>query len=223
MFKFKGISSIDMEVVIEEEELFIAKAEQRYDITEIDGRNGAIFEPLGYSYINRPIYVQCLNTSKIDLILAWLDGEGEFEYKGRKTIARFYSSLEPQRSACIRIIDTTFIRNPFWNKINDDFIEIKDLAYNAGNIYSEPIIRLEKIDSENVDISVGNIRFQYDFNNEEYVEIDCENKNVLYEGLNRNRQIKMGYDFPILSPGENNVVVHSGNVVIKIKKKDRWL
>ena len=126
MFKFKGISSEEMQVVIEEEEHFIARAAQRYEMTEIEGRDGAEFDTLGYSVVERPIYVQCLNIDKIDDILAWLDGEGEFEYKGRKTIARFYSQLEPQRSACIRIIDASFIRDPFWTKANDEFEIVKD-------------------------------------------------------------------------------------------------
>lgn len=126
MFKFKGISSNDMQVIIEEEEHFIARASQRYEMTEIEGRDGAIFDTLGYSVVERPIYVQCLNIDKIDDILSWLNGEGEFEYKGRKTIARFYSQLEPQRSACIRIIDTTFIRDPFWSKSDDEFEIVKN-------------------------------------------------------------------------------------------------
>lgn len=125
MFKFKGISSTDMQVVIEEEEEFIARAARRYEVIEIEGRDGAIFNELGYSYVERPIYVQCLNPNKIDDILAWLDGEGEFEYKGRKTTARFYSQLEPQRETVIRIIDTTFIRDPFWLKLEDEFVEVK--------------------------------------------------------------------------------------------------
>lgn len=126
MFKFKGISSTDMQVVIEEEEHFIARAAKRYETIEIEGRDGAIFNELGYSYVERPIYVQCLNTNKIDEILAWLDGEGEFEYKGRKTTARFYTILEPKREACIKIIDTTFIRDPFWNKANEEYQTVKE-------------------------------------------------------------------------------------------------
>jgi len=126
MFKFKGISSTDMQVIVEEEEHFIARAAKRYEMTEIEGRDGAIFNELGYSIVERPIYVQCLNIDKIDDILAWLDGEGEFEYKGRKTIARFYSELEPKRTACIRIIDTTFIRDPFWTKANEEYTMVKN-------------------------------------------------------------------------------------------------
>lgn len=133
MFKFKGISSTDMQVIIEEEEHFIARAAQRYETIEIEGRNGAIFNELGYSYVERPIYVQCLNINKIDQILAWLNGEGEFEYKGRKTIARFYSQLDPQRDSCIRIIDTNFIRDPFWNKATEEYQTIKESKIKNSN------------------------------------------------------------------------------------------
>lgn len=223
MFKFKGISSEDMQVVIEEEEHFIARASQRYEMTEIEGRDGAIFDALGYSVVERPIYVQCLNIEKIDDILSWLNGEGEFEYKGRKTIARFYSQLEPQRISCIRIIDTNFIRNPFWYKIDDDYIEITDNIINEGNIESRPILRLEKTNSDEVDITINDIRFKYNFNDDTYVEIDCEEKLVKYEELNRNRQIEIGYEFPKLNVGDNIIILNSGECIIKVKRKDRWL
>lgn len=223
MFKFKGISSVDMQVIIEEEEHFLAKASQRYEATEIEGRDGALFDELGYSCVERPIYVQCLNIDKIDDILSWLNGVGKLEYRGRSTIARFYSEEEPQRNACIKIIDTTFIRDPFWYKANDDYIEITNSVKNEGSVESRPIIRLEKKGNNNVDITVNSVRFLYNFNGEPYVEIDCENKTVLYEGLNRFKQIEIGYDFPKLKLGDNVVSLNSGDCTIKIKRKDRWL
>lgn len=222
MFKFKGISSEEMQVVVEEEEHFIARAAQRHEIIEIEGRDGALFEEQGYSYVERPIYVQCLNINKIDDILVWLDGEGEFEYKGRTTIARFYSQLEPQRSACIRIIDTTFIRDPFWHKANEEYIEVTDNIINEGNIKSRPILRLEKNADDEVEITINDVRFKYNFGEETYVEIDCENKTIKYEGLNRNRQIKIGYEFPKLNVGNNSIIFNSGTCIIKVKRKDRW-
>lgn len=224
MFKFKGISSEDMQVVIEEEEHFLARAAQRYEVTEIEGRDGAIFDTLGYSYVDRPIYVQCLNIDKIDDILSWLNGEGEFEYKDRITTARFYSQLEPQRQACIRIIDTTFIRNPFWYKKNDDYIEVFDNIRNDGNIESRPIIRLEKGTTEKVDVTINDIRFAYTFEvNDTYVEIDCQEKETKYEGMNRNRNLDIGFEFPKLNIGNNTLTINSGDCTIKVKRKDRWL
>lgn len=223
MFKFKGVSSTEMQVVIEEEEHFIARAAQRYETIEIEGKDGAIFNEIGYAVVERPIFVQCMNIRKIDDILAWLSGEGEFEYNGRKTVARFYSELEPKRAATIRTIDTTFIRNPFWYKAIDEYKTVTTVIENDGNIASRPIIRLEKNTNDSADLTIGGVHFVYNFTTEPYVEIDCEEKTVIYNGLNRNRQIKIGYDFPKLGIGKNTITVHSGDAIIKIKRKDRWL
>lgn len=222
MFKFKGISSQDMQVVVEEEEHFIARAAQRYEVTEIEGKDGAIFNELGYSYVERPILVQCLNVEKVDDIMAWLNGEGEFEYKGKVTTARFYSQLEPQRVACIKIIDTMFIRDPFWYKSNDEYVEISDYVENVGNIVSRPIIKLTKTTSNSVDININEVRFVYNFL-DDFVEIDCETKSVKYNGLNRSRKIEIGYEFPKLEVGRNLIIKNSGNCKIEVKRKDRWL
>ena len=222
MFRFKGISSSEMSVIIAEEESFKAKASQRYETIEVEGRDGAEFIPLGYSYVERPIYVQCLDISKIDDILAWLDGEGNFEYQGRVTKASFFSRLEPQRKAGIRIIDTTFIRHPFWYKINDCYVDVSDSVINEGNRESKPIIKLEKTTSDSVDITINGCRFVYNFT-DDYVEIDCKEKIAEYEGLNRDRQLVIGYEFPILVPGENSVTINSGACNIKFKRKDCWL
>lgn len=224
MFKFKGISSTDMQVIVEEEEQFLAKAAQRYEVTEIEGKDDAIFDELGYSFVERPIYIQCLNSKKLDDILAWLDGEGELEYKGRKTKARFYTELEPERIAGIKIIDTNFIRAPFWVKADDDYIGVTNNIKNVGNKPSRPVIKIEKGTSNSIELTLGGVRFKYTFSeNDTYVEIDCEEKTVVYEGLNRNRNLEIGYEFPKLEVGDNSIVIHSGSATVKIKRKDRWL
>ena len=152
MFKFKGISSNDMQVIVEEEEEFIARAAHKYEQIDVDGRDGAEFNELGYSVVERPIRVQCLNVDKVDEILAWLNGEGEFEYKGRKTIARFYSELEPKRSSWIRIIDTTFIRDPFWYKANEEYLLVKDDK--KKNVSGESI-HIEESSDARCDLEIG--------------------------------------------------------------------
>lgn len=223
MFVFKGISNIDMDVVIEEEEQFLGKASQRYSQTDIEGYNGAYFEEQGYSVIERPIKVQVLNNDKLDKIFQWLDGAGILEYKGRITTARFYTDLDPVRNACIKIIDTNFIRDPFWLKKRDDYIAVKDLVINEGTVYSEPIIRFEKQQSDKIDITINDVRFVYNFKGESYGEIDCKEGIATYDNLNRNRQLEIGYKFPKLEPGENKIIVHTGDAIVKIRRKDRWL
>lgn len=223
MFIFNNISSTDMEVIIEEEEHFLGKASQRYVRSEIEGRNGALFDEQGYTVIERPMKVQILNLDKLDKILGWLNGVGILEYKGRITKARFYNEIDPIRTANIKIADVTFIRDPFWNKKRDDFIEVTNIILNEGNIYAEPIIKLKRNKLDKIDITINDVRFIYNFNNEEYVNIDCEEQIVEYEKNNRNRQIEIGYKFPTIKPGENKIIVHSGDARIFIKRKDRWL
>lgn len=224
MFVFKGISSKDMEVIVEEEKHFIAKASQRYNQIDIEGRNGAEFEELGYSTINRPIKVQILNSEKIDKILVWLDGVGDFIYNNRKTMARFYNEVEPIRTATILVAEFSFIRNPFWNKAKEDFIVANDgIIYNDGTIYSEPIVKLDRDQDAFVDFSINDVRYKYNFNEDDYVLINSEEKLVQYEGFNRNRQIEMGYIFPKLYPGENKIIINSGSAKISFLRKDRWL
>lgn len=223
MFIFNNISSTDMEVIIEEEEHFLGKASQRYERSEIEGRNGALFDEQGYTVIERPMKVQILNLDKLDKILGWLNGVGILEYKGRITKARFYNEIAPIRTANIKIADVTFIRDPFWNKKRDDFIEVTNIILNEGNIYAEPIIKLKRNTLDKIDITINDVRFIYNFNNEEYVNIDCEEQIVEYEKNNRNRQIEIGYKFPTIKPGENKIIVHSGDARIFIKRKDRWL
>lgn len=45
----------------------------------------------------------------------------------------------------------------------------------------------------------------------------------MYEGLNRSRNLEIGYKFPRLDVGENKIVIHNGDPTVKIKRKDRWL
>jgi len=226
MFKFKGISSKDMKIIVEEEEHFIAKAPQRIDVIEIEGRDGAIFNELGYSVIERPIKVQFLTGANIDKVLAWLNGEGILEYKNKITKARFYSLIEPIRTTIIKVASFNFIRDPFWykNEYDDTFLTVTDTVTNEGNIEARPIIRLEKGEDERVDLTIGGVRFTYNFpKTETYVEIDCEEMTATYENLLRNRQLLIGYEFPLLPVGKSKVTVNSGDATIKVKRKDRWL
>lgn len=109
-------------------------------------------------------------------------------------------------------------------KLSLDYFTVTDETINnEGNIQSRPILRLEKTVSEAVELTINDIRFKYNFNNDEYVEIDCEEKTVEYEGLNRNRSIEIGYDFPKLKIGNNDIKIHDGDCKIKILRKDRWL
>lgn len=222
MFKFKGISSKDMRVIPEEEDVFLTRASKKYDSTDVQGRNGNIYNDNGYSDVEKSISLQILDFSKKDAIFDWLNGSGILEYDGKITKAYFFSEIEPQRLASIKKADVMFIRSPFWTK-NDDYKIVSDKIINHGNVFSSPKIKIEKGENDVVDITVANVRFKYTFNDEDYVELDCEEYLASYNELNRNRNLEIGFEFPKIFPGENLIVVHEGDPVIKIKNEDRWL
>lgn len=223
MFKFNGISSDEMMVIVEEEDLILGRAKQRFETLEIEGRDGSIYDDLGFSDIERTIKLQLLDNTKKDNIFSWLIGIGVLEYKNRVTTVRFNSELIAERMASINIIDCNFIRSPFWYRKDDEFIIVTNNVKNEGNIYSKPIIRLEKNIQNTIDVEIGGVRFIYNFDEDNYVEIDCDNKNALMDDLLRNRQLKIGYDFPKLDIDDNRIIIYSGDATIKIKRKDRWL
>lgn len=224
MFKFKGISSNEMKVIVEEEDNLIAKASLKYEQIDVDGMNGSIYNELGYSDVERSLKIYVMDISKIDDILSWLNGEGILEYKNRISKAFFYSTIEPQRASSIKTIDFSFIRSPFWYDVNDQFVTVSDEnIYNYGNVYSMPIIKLEKNTSDSVDITVNDVRFIYNFDEDNKVEIDCEEMNATCDGILKNRNLEIDFEFPILKPGNNKILINSGDATIKIKRKDRWL
>ena len=220
MFKFKGISNEAFKVIPVEENFF-SKAAILYESVEIEGKDGADYYELGYQPIEKDLELQMLDTSLIDEIMAWLNGSGMLEYEGRVTNARFYSSYDVDRFVTLKKANVSYIRDPFWTPAIDVYEVVTTNAYNTGNIYSFPMIKLTGTGT--VDITVNNVRLTYTFNGEPYVEIDCESGKEKYNGLSRSRQLSIGMDYPKLNPGVNIVTLHSGTCTIEMKRKDRWL
>lgn len=222
MFKFKGISNEAMKVIPLEEDFFI-RAAKKYSEIGINGRDGSLYEELGYSNVVSSMELQILNMVRKDEILDWLHDIGEFEYDGRVTKMRFYDEMQIVRNGAVYTTTANYIRSPFWYSANDQYIDVEDNIDNLGNVYSEPTLYLKGNKNSKVDITVGNVRFLYTFDSDEYVEIDCEEKTEIANGFSKSKNLEIGFEYPRLQPKTNKVIVHSGNVEIKVKRKDRWL
>lgn len=223
MFKFNDKSTDDFSIIAEEELNLLKKASQRYNIIEVPGKNGSEYEPQGYSDVEIPLKLQLLDISKLSEIYSWLNGEGVLEYNNKKAKAQIYVEQNPVRFGRIYTIDITIIREPFWYLIKDEYVTIADSVENEGNISSSPIIRLEKITDQKVDITINGVRFKYNFENDTYAEFDCESCDVTMNNLNRNKNIEIDFIIPSLDPGKNIVIKNVGDCIIKMKRKDRFL
>lgn len=223
MFKFKGISSEKMKVICEEEKNLLAKA----SLTTSDSQfidSSLNYSILGYNVVEGSLKI-FFREINLDEIKKWLSGVGALEYNDRLTKIAFldgYNIVRMPAGYCSA--DVNFVRSPFWYKAQDEYMIVESEIINEGNVSSEPIIRLEKENTDSLDISINDVRFVYTFpDDENYVEIDCENCNAMYETFYRNMNLEITYDFPKLHPGINVITVNSGNCIVKIKRKDVWL
>lgn len=224
MFKFKDISSDSMKVICEEETNLLKKAAMMVE-SSYEGENVNLdYSIQGYNNVDGSLMLYIRDKNRLDDIKAWLNGKGILEYNNRITTIAFFDILEPIRTATIYTTTINFIRAPFWYKKDDDFEEVNGTIINEGNVYSWPIIRLEKKQYNKVELTINNVRFAYNFSeNESYVEIDCMNAKATYDNLLRNSNLEIGYEFPIINPGKNYVGINLGDATIKVKRKDCWL
>jgi hypothetical protein len=222
MWKFNGLSSNDMGVIASELD-FTAKAPQRVDRVIVDGKNESQFVPLGYSEVDIDIFLQLVDVAKENEVYSWLNGEGILEFNGKVSKAYFYDSFQFKRDASIKTSRVRLLRSPFWHKAIDEFTNVTTSVINVGTIPSQPLIRFEKNTSSTFDVTIGGVRFNYDFADDTSVEIDCATGEVKFDSLYRFNQIDIGYDLPILAIGSSVVSIHSGDPIVKIKRKDRWL
>lgn len=224
MFRFKEKSSESMNCVVEEEINLLKRASKLVESNR-EGRNDSLdYTEYGYSPVDGSIDIFMLDISKRDEIFSWLCGNDYLEYNNRVSKCAFYEAIDLTRVASINKASFAFIRAPFWYKKDDDFVIVEDEIINCGNVEVEPIIRLEKNTSEKIDLSINDIRFTYIFpEDENYVEIDCQDGNARYEGLYRNENLFITFEFPLLTPGSNTIVKNLGDSTIKVKRKDCWL
>ncbi len=75
-FTFKGISASSLGVVLQTMPP-ITKAPMRYEKVNVDGRDGSVLIPKGYDSYPKPLYIGVKDVSRIDDIIAWLNGSGK--------------------------------------------------------------------------------------------------------------------------------------------------
>ncbi|MDE8038556.1 phage tail family protein [Erysipelothrix rhusiopathiae] len=220
MMKFNNLSEKELGILIEEPTKILGRAPLRFEQIEIEGKDGSERIPLGYSSLPISLEVQIINPSKTDRLLATLVEKIKVEYQGRYTFADIYDALNIERFVTMQRFTLSLEREPFWY-VDDRYTTN---STNLGTVFSRPLIRLTKVQSSDVEISINGIRLSYRFGDQEHeVIIDCNRKICTYKGLNRNRNLKIGWDFPILKSGNNEVRFHKGMCIVEFKRKDRWL
>lgn len=217
MFIFKGISSVDMKVFAKEEN-FLGHAPINYETIFVEGKDGQ--EIIQHNHLNfQSTLEDVVLMGNYDESLAWLSGKGELEYLGKITTVQFLDGYIIAKEN--QPFSIPFVREPFWFKKDDQYEYVSTNIVNTGNVAAKPLIKLTG--TGEVELRIAGVQFEYDFKNDDYVIIDCEDKNAYFEGLYRNKQLTIGYEFPILQVGENAVEIINGSCIVEVKRKDVWL
>ncbi len=216
-FTFKGKSSATLGVLMSDEWVY-AKAAQRYDTTEIDGRDGAILTPTGFSLVERDVDCTLLNRKRLNDVMAWLNGSGTLEFEGRYRKAYIYDEIDYTNLGVNRSsFSIPFIMEPFWYREDGYALyENGSSVENNGNYDAVPLLQITgKGDGT---VTLGGVTIQvYDLEESETLEIDC-----LEMSENLPARVGIGFEYPRLAPGKNEVKI-TGDLTLKVKRKDRWI
>lgn len=221
MFKIDGVSNIEIGAIPLEEN-FLSRAAVRYEEILIDGKNEPVINTLGYSSVVGQLQLQ-LTKKNLDLVYKLFTGKRRLEFQERITFIEFFDFIDIKREGRHKTLTINYRRYPFWSKIHDEYVLVKDTVFNDGNIYSKPIIKLVGTANSDVNITIAGIRFVYHFDEDNEVIIDCDSQEETFNGISKSKNIEIGFEYPILKVGANKVKTNSGNCEIYFKRKDAWL
>ena len=214
-FIFNGISSSSMGVVMNQKWIDDVP-EIRYEEIAIEGRDGSILVPLNYKTVSKEVACTLLNKNRHAEIQSWLRGKGKLVLGGRYRQAYIFNQLKFQKNGPFREDFTIpFLLDPFWYLDGDAYAAYTSTVNNDGNVDAAPLLKITGTGTSS--ITINGLVFAVTLEAADVLVMDCLDKSE-----NLPQKVSIGFDYPKLSPGANAIAV-SGNAVINIMRKDRWI
>ena len=233
-FIINGKSSNSIRGLIVSELAPIKKAQVRTLIETVDGRDGDIVTPLGYSAYDKPVKIGLSVNYDIDEIIDYLNSEGTIIFSNEPDkYYRFsvYNEIDFERLIRFKTASVVFHVQPYkFSTLEKELsFEISESPesisiYNAGNVYSRPTIYISAEGIVSVSLNGSEI-LEIDFGEDEQtIKIDSEDMNAYYsDNTLANRIVTGNYDNIKLIKGSNEIGL-TGNVSsITINKYSRWI
>lgn len=229
-FTFNGISSGDMGAVILKQPPFIAAARR---VTETHTYGKDYRTKRDYGAIPYIMYLDMAveDIKDIDRVKGWLQGKGFFtrsDYPGKRLWVEIQSEIEFEYIAdnLYKCNLGIWVQYPYWIEQSDAWLRVTNKITNAGTYRSLPQIRLQGNPGGRYEVTVGSNKFAYTFPSNEFeVIIDSREKTITnVYGEYRTLNAEIGYNFPILEPGDNVLVVGgAANGKVDVRRKDTWI
>lgn len=224
---FKGVKSTEIEGLIISELPPITKPDMLVEETVVSGRDGTIYDKLGYAPYDKPVLIGLHGNFDIDKVMKYFSGEGEVVFSNEPDkvyMASIFARVDYTRLLRFRQATIPFIVQPHKYKRLEEVLEITSMPAeitNDGLEVSKPIMTLRG--SGVVSISVNDAYvFEYTFpDGETEVVIDSEKEDAYLDDALKNRN--MNGEFPVLQPGTNKIEWTGDVQSIEILPRSRWL
>lgn len=211
----------------------ISKPKIRTEVEEIDGRDGDLVTPLGYSAYDKEMKIGLYGNYRIDDIISYFDSSGKVAFSNE--IDKYYNyqileQIDFERLVRFRTATVKFHVQPFkYSRVETkkvftfDRADITSLGIrNSGNFISRPIITIEG--EGNISLSLnGKVIFAIVLGEDRFITIDTEKMEAYNGNTLKNRHVAGDYDKFVLSVGLNTIG-WSGRVTrITLENYTRWI
>ena len=211
----------------------ISKPKIRTEIEEIDGRDGDLVTPLGYSAYDKELKIGLHGDYRIDDIISYFDSSGVVTFSNE--VEKFYryqiiEQIDFERLVRFRTATVKFHVQPFkYSRVETKKVFTFDRAdstslgiRNSGNTIARPIITIEG--EGNVSLSLnGKSIFAIVFGEDRSITIDTEKMEAYNGSVLKNRHVAGDYDSFVLNVGLNTISWSGRITKITFENFTRWI
>ena len=211
----------------------ISKPKIRTEVEEIDGRDGDLVTPLGYSAYDKEMKIGLYGNYRIDDIISYFDSSGKVAFSNE--IDKYYNyqileQIDFERLVRFRTATVKFHVQPFkYSRVETkkvfalDRADITSLGIrNNGNCISRPIITIEGEGNISLSLNGKNV-FAIVFGEDSSITIDVEKMEAYNGNILKNRQVAGDYDNFALNVGLNTISWSGQITKITLENFTRWI
>lgn len=211
----------------------ISKPKIRTEVEEIDGRDGDVITPLGYSAYDKEMKIGLYGDFRIDDIISYFDSSGVVTFSNE--VDKFYryqiiEQIDFERLVRFRTATVKFHVQPFkYSRVETkkvltfDRADITSLGVrNSGNTIARPIITIEGEGNISLYLN-GKKIFAIVFGEDKSITIDTEKMEAYNGNVLKNRHVAGDYDNFVLNVGLNEISWGGRVTKITLENYERWI
>lgn len=206
----------------------IIKPQQRVEVEEIDGRDGDIITPLGFSAYDRDLLIGLRWSYNIDDIIKFFTGSGTAVFSNEPTKLYNYQILDQidyEALGRLKQATVTFHCQPFKYKVGESAVTFTTTTTitNEGNYYSRPTISVTGQGTVGISLD-GNEMLSLEMGDSETtIVIDLEEQNAYTGSVLMNRSVTGDYSAFTLPVGTSTIEADGTVSDVSVTKYSRWI